>query len=661
MAQGSSKEEVKGISDALKRVEGRKKRKPIFLAIGAVIAAAIIIIALFLLLQPPVIPIDPCKNGVQDAGEEGIDCGGTCVLACPYVPPVYVDSAYVLPTSISDLAIDPSSGNIYVLDEMRHRIMVYDSEWNHIKNFGETREQTADSGWNYESGGITNDKLLFPASIYIANNKVYVLDRAPRIQVFSKDLVYEKTLSFSAEAIQALPKLPDTPNADGGAASIAISDDGKIYVSEEVSNAIAVFDSELNLLKSVSCSVSNSCSMPRQIALSNGNLLVADSGNGRVLFFDSQLSAMEKSFSAGLLMPVGIAVSGDGKLLVFDNADSMLKQLGPDGSLIKEAGGLGKDPLKFYNTRAIRLDSAGNIFVVEEGNNRIQVLGSGLEFKKMVEGIHRQFNVSFTPFYPAISPNGDIAFSDPINSNVFVLDSAYKLKKVIGGKGFGNEEFNTPKGLAFGPDGKLFVSDSGNRRVQVFSSDYSYLKTITDSELIWPLAISVSEQGKIFIVDDKFKKILIFDQQGKKTGEIGEKEGITLPLGILAQGGKIYITDDKAQTIEIFDSSLKKLKTISGIDDAVGVNVEFNESLAFDKAGRLLFCDNRFRKVIAVNLSTEEFSTFGGFGSSLQELSVLEVAASGNVIAVADMEGHRVKIFDSEGREIKEITISDLS
>ncbi len=31
---------------------------------------------------------DPCTNGVQDAGEEGIDCGGNCPNACPPPPPV---------------------------------------------------------------------------------------------------------------------------------------------------------------------------------------------------------------------------------------------------------------------------------------------------------------------------------------------------------------------------------------------------------------------------------------------------------------------------------------------------------------------------------------------------------------------------------------------
>ncbi len=649
---------VSGIAEAVKSAERKEKGKKRFALPIAIVVILVLAGAFLLLTQIPIIPPSSCENGVLDAGEQGIDCGGVCPAACPSVQPD--DPAYVLPVSISDIAIDHGSGNVYVLDEMRHRIILYDSLFNYIKNFGETLVQTPDGGWTAESGGVTDDKLLFPASIAIANGKVYVLDRVPRIQVFSKDLVFEKTLGFSADAIQALPKLPDPPNADGGAASIAVSSDGKIFVADEVSNAICVFDSSLKLLKSVSGSSQNALNIPRQIALSGESLFVADSGNGRIQVFDSGLNLV-KSISAGLSMPVGIAVAADGKILVFDNADSKLKQLDQQGSLIKEVGGLGRGELQFYNARALKLDSEGNIFVVEEGNNRIQVLNNSLGFEKMVAGIEQQFSVSFAPFYPAISPKADIAFSDPMNNKVFVLDSKYNLKKTIGGKGFGNSQFNTPKGLAFGPDGKLYVSDSGNRRVQVFSPEYGYLSTITDSELIWPLAISVSEQGEIFVVDDKYKKVLIFNQQGNKTGEIGEGQGITLPLGVLAQGGKVYITDDKEATIEIFDSGLQKLKTISGIDEAVGVNVEFNESLALDNAGRLLFCDNRNRKVVAVDIETEKFSSFGSFGSSLQELSILEVASSGSLIAVTDMEQHRVKFFNASGQEIKEITISDLS
>ena len=46
-------------------------------------------------------PVDLCSNGIQDPGEQGVDCGGTCTNACP------VNNA--LPSSIDqDTTLDPS-------------------------------------------------------------------------------------------------------------------------------------------------------------------------------------------------------------------------------------------------------------------------------------------------------------------------------------------------------------------------------------------------------------------------------------------------------------------------------------------------------------------------------------------------------------------------
>jgi DNA-binding beta-propeller fold protein YncE len=659
--------EVTEISAALNRVQKRKKRKKNVLAI-AVVIAVVVIAAISVPFLAPLIPSGPlptantCLNLVQDSGEEGVDCGGPCAAECPRPgprPPVYVDPALVLPTTtISDIAF--LNGNFYLLDELRHRIMMYDSEFEHVKNFGETVEDRPDGGWNYYSGGVGNDKLLFPASIYAANNKLYLLDRVPRIQVFSKDLVYEKTLRFSSEAIQALPKLPDTPNADGGMASIAVASNGNIFVADEVSNAVALFDPQLNLIKAVGPEDPNGPELPRQISLgSDGKLYVADSLGGRVQVYSSDLE-LENSIDNALSMPFAVAVDRADTMYVMDGGDSKLKVFGPRPTDAKEAGGLGSGQLQFYNAKVVKFSPGGEIYIVEEGNARIQVLDTGLNFVKFIESIGRTVDVALTPFYPAIAPNGDIAFSDPVNSKVFIVDKDYALKKVLGGRGFGNEQFNTPKGLAFDKDGSLYVSDPGNRRIQVFSPSYMYVKTLTHEQLIWPLAISVSEQNQIFVVDDKHKKVLILGQQGTLIDEIGEAEGITLPLGILAEGGKIYITDDLEKTIEIFDSSLEHLKTVGDIDTKVGQHVEFNESLAIDSKNRLLFCDNRNRSVVAFDLGTEQFSTFGSFGSSLQELSILEVATSQEVIAVTDMEEHRVKVFDHEGNQLKEILWGDV-
>ena len=657
----ANKPEVAELKAALKRVESRKKRKPMLFGL-AIIIVVIIVAAFFLIPQPPVTPVDLCANGVLDLGEEDVDCGGNCLKLCVVPEPPYVDSLYTFPISVADISVDLANDKVYVVDEMRHRVMIYNKDFEHLSNFGEIRTKT-DAGWSYESGGNTNDRLLFPGAIYAANNKIYVLDRNQRIQVFSNNFVYEKTLIFPNDAMEVLPKVVDTPNTDGGAVSIAVSSTGNFYVSEETSNTLALLGPELNLIKAVEYGSGNGEVIgPRQVVIGpNNQVFVADSLNNRIQVFDLELNFV-KSISENLKIPTGVTVSENGMIFVLDSGDNTLKVFNSSGSFVEQRGGRGTEDGSFYNPKVVRLDSSGNIYVVEEGNARVQVFNPELAFLESLKGIKRSFSVSFTPFYPAISPNGDIAFSDSINSKVFVIGPDFELKKVLGGKGFGNEQFNTPKGLAFDSEGNLFVSDPGNMRVQVFSPDYEYLKTIANDKLVWPLAISISEEDKIFVVDDKYKKVLIFDSDGTLTGEIGLSKGITLPLGILAQGEKIYITDDKDKTIEIFDSELNKIKSIIDIDGKGEAHIEFNESLGIDSKGRLLFCDNRNRAVIAVDTDSEEFFKFGNFGSGgILELSILEVAATPNLVVVADMEEHRIKIFDSAEKEIKEIKITDLN
>jgi DNA-binding beta-propeller fold protein YncE len=661
LAEQISQKEVKEMHAALKRVESKKKKKTLSIGLVAIAAIIIILLAFFLTPAPPETPL--CENGVQDQGEEGIDCGGSCEEKCPEPPPPeYIDDAYIKPSSVADIAVDLANDRIYVLDELRHRVMVYDSEFNHLKNFGERREQTADGGWNYFSGGEANDQLLFPAAIFLADDKAYILDRSERIKVFSKDLVFEKELTFSSEAYEVLPKIDDPPTDDGGMSSFVVSPDGRFYVADEQSHVVVLLDTDFKMAKVVERgSDEGKVEWPMQLSLAaNGNLFVADSGNGRIQVFDPELNFLE-SFNENLIRPVGIKVLENNQLLVVDDGDSKLKLFDEDKKFVKSIGGFGSQDGMFFNPKAVKLDSEGNVYIVDKGNVRVQAFNKSLSFKSSLEGLKASLGISFNPFYVAVSTEGDIAFTDPINTKVFVFDSDFKLKKILGKKGFGDGEFGSPKGIAFGPEGKLFVSDGGNERVQIFSKDFDYIKSITPENLLAPLAVSVSEEGKVFVVDDKRKVVMVFDKEGKLLDEIGEERGITMPLGVIARDSKVYITDHIDETIEVFNSQLKKEKSVTDIAEALGVDVAFTGGLGIDSLNRLLVCNKVVRQVVAYDLETAEFLSFGDFGSSLRGLSVIHVAANDKLTVVSDMEHHRGLVIDSEGNVLKEITKSDLS
>lgn len=64
-------------------------------------------------INPQIPPVNQCANGAQDAGEEGVDCGGVCANACPVppvVPPV-IPPAVVSQTNVPNVRLDAEIHN----------------------------------------------------------------------------------------------------------------------------------------------------------------------------------------------------------------------------------------------------------------------------------------------------------------------------------------------------------------------------------------------------------------------------------------------------------------------------------------------------------------------------------------------------------------------
>ena len=85
---------------------------------------------------------------------------------------------------------------------------------------------------------------------------------------------------------------------------------------------------------------------------------------------------------------------------------------------------------RFRNPRGIALDRAGNVYVADTGNHRVQV------------------------------------FSD---------DGAFLRK--WGSMGSGDAQFSSPDGIALDIVGNVYVADTGNDRVQVFSPTGEFLRS----------------------------------------------------------------------------------------------------------------------------------------------------------------------------------------
>src|SRR5208282_3705111 len=154
---------------------------------------------------------------------------------------------------------------------------------------------------------------------------------------------------------------------------------------------------------------------------SSGHLYVADSSNSRVLEYDDPFGAPS---------PVGLSAN-----LVF----------GQGGSFTTTGCNLGTDTINALTMcipEGLALDTAGDLFVSDQNNNRV------LEFNQ-----------------PLATPNLITGAGDTIADNVFGQSGIFTTGLCNGGADPSADTLCAPRGLVTDPQGDLFIADTDNSRV----------------------------------------------------------------------------------------------------------------------------------------------------------------------------------------------------
>jgi hypothetical protein len=92
----------------------------------------------------------------------------------------------------------------------------------------------------------------------------------------------------------------------------------------------------------------------------------------RFSFPDKSLEKEEIFFSA----PYYMCIDKEGYAYVSDHSENLIHKYDPFGNLVKIIGRGGQGPGELLRPRMINADKRGNIYILDAGNGRIQILGS---------------------------------------------------------------------------------------------------------------------------------------------------------------------------------------------------------------------------------------------------------------------------------------------
>ncbi len=207
---------------------------------------------------------------------------------------------------------------------------------------------------------------------------------------------------------------------------------------------------------------------------SQGNVYVADLYNGCVSVHDNKGKFIkyfaEKNPSEKVIdSPGGLRIIAN-KLYVTDIQQNKVLVFDLNGKKLLEVGKLGVKQGEFRAPNAVTADKAGNIYVVDSGNQRVQVFDKTGKFLRVMNGTPGGLGPSalVNPRGIAVDSIGRLYVISNLTHYLYCYDQNGNQQFVLGGYGDGVDKFTLPNGLFINENDELFITDTLNQRVAVY-------------------------------------------------------------------------------------------------------------------------------------------------------------------------------------------------
>ncbi len=267
----------------------------------------------------------------------------------------------------------------------------------------------------------------------------------------------------------------------------------------------------------------------------------------------------------------GMTIDRQNSLFVVDNGNNRIQKFEQNGNFILLWGNFGSANGNFNNPTGIACDGKGDVYVADTNNHRIQKFDGKLGHYLMKIGSRGNGEGQFN------SPWGVAV--DRVRGYIYVVDSAnFRVQKfdetgefIMQWGSFGNNDgqFYFARGIAVDQsDGSVYVVDMGNHRIQKFDTSTNVLPQFLTK---WGGGIGAGHASS---------------SQAQEPGQFRSPWGITVD-----DAGDVYVTDTGNQRIQKFDRDGNFITQWGGFGSADG-HFNFPYGLVVDSRGNVFAVDS---------------------------------------------------------------------
>jgi hypothetical protein len=206
-------------------------------------------------------------------------------------------------------------------------------------------------------------------------------------------------------------------------------------------------------------------------------------------------------------MPSMIAVDGAGNLFVLDTGNHRIQKFGPDGRFLATLGRQGQGPGEFYYPAWLAIDDTGFLYVTDPNNQRIEVLAADGKDHKTIKGLDQGAGPVF------LGKSGELVTGSPrwllvMNPDEKKPETLPKLVKVLDRDGKPLRAFGEP--VDFKNDlvnrsanETIMTVDAAGQVYLVFPVQNRIEKYAADGRLLWradrelPYSMEIKDKGEV--------------------------------------------------------------------------------------------------------------------------------------------------------------------
>ena len=469
-----------------------------------------------------------------------------------------------------------ASGNLYIADS-NSRIRKVSAATGIIS----TVAGTGTAGYDGDNIAAVNAKLNVPSSLALdAAGNLYLADQNNvRIRKVNSATGVITTVAGSGLTGYDGDNVPATSAALSGPKGITLDASGNLYIADTGNSRIRKVAVSTGIITTIAGAgspgsigdgipaINATLFTPVGVAIdSSGNLYIADS-DSRVRKITAATGIISTAAGTGtrgysgdntaataamLDFPTDVALDQAGNLYIADQTNRRIRKVTAATGIISTVAGVGTTSFNGDNIAAtsailnnplsVAVDSSGNVFFADTGNQRIRKVTAATGFITTVAGSGVQGyngdNIAATnamlnfPYGVAVDSSGNVYFADSGNNRIRKVTTGSGNITTVVGNGIAtyngdnisavNATVNNPVGVAVDSSGDVYIADSRNNRIRKVTVATGVITTVagngesgfyvdnllaTNAALSNPVSVALDSSKNLYIVDQNNGRI----------------------------------------------------------------------------------------------------------------------------------------------------------